>query len=119
MAEAITAAAPVTKKPLLYKVGLAWAGLATIIPAVISVFLITNPGKVMTPGVQVEQVMRGMGYRNIAFSLVLAAAIFTQPGRVIGFVLAARGLTELADGLSGIFVQGGNGFVPFLGPAGD
>jgi len=43
-------------------------------------------------------------------------ALITQPKRVVAFLLIGRGLTELADGLSGIFVaSGGAAIGPYIG----
>lgn len=94
-----------------------WAALATLIPAVISVLLLTNSTPLIVSGTQVVDVVRTIGYRNIGFSLVLAVALFTQPKRVVAFLLMARGLTEWGDALGGIFTA--PTAVPCIGGLGD
>jgi hypothetical protein len=101
----------------LDKLALVWAALATLIPVVFGVILVRNPGSLLAPGITVLDVMRGMGLRNFAFSLVLAVALLTQPRRVAAFLLAARGLTEWADALSGVFEA--PVLVPVIGGLGD
>ena len=111
-----TSSAPL-KSSNLEKVALFWAALATLIPVVFGVLLVTKPASLLAPGTTVLDVMRGMGLRNFAFSLVLAVALLTQPRRVPAFLLAARGLTEWADALSGVFEA--PTLVPVIGGLGD
>ena len=105
------------KSSLLEKVALVWAALAALIPVIFGVLLLTRPASLLAPGSTVLDVMRGMGLRNFAFSLVLAVAVLTQPRRVPAFLLAARGLTEWADALSGVFEA--PILVPVIGGLGD
>jgi hypothetical protein len=108
---------PPSSSSALTKVAFVWAALAALIPAAVSVVLLTNPGPLIKPGAQLVDLIRVVGYRNIGYSLVLAVALFTQPSRVIAFLLFARGLTELGDGLSGVFSAPGP--VPYIGGLGD
>lgn len=107
---------PLKSSPL-EKGALVWAALATLIPIVFGVLLVTRPASLLSSGTTVLDVMRGMGLRNFAFSLVLAVALLTQPRRVTAFLLAARGLTEWADALSGVFEA--PILVPIIGGLGD
>jgi hypothetical protein len=116
--EASPAAPP--KSTALYTFAVVWTILVTLIPAVFGVIMLISPGAVTTPGLQAADVLRAMSYRNFAASAVLALALLTQPKRVVAFLLVARGLTELADGLSGVFVTSAGAAVgPYIGGIGD
>ena len=108
------------KNPWLHRFALVWTALVTIIPAIFGVIMLVRPGAATTPGATANDVFRAMAYRNFAFSTVLAAALFSQPKRVVAFLLFARGLTEWADGLSGVFAaSSGATIAPFVGGLGD
>ena len=103
-----------------YKFAVVWTALVTIIPAIFGFIMLGHHEAVTTPGVDVAAVFRAMAYRNFAFSAVLGLALMTQPKQVVAFLLAARGLTEWADGISGVFVaSSGAAFAPFVGGFGD
>ena len=74
-----------------------WAGLAIALPTLIAGILIFSPMLFITPGTRIEELAMTIGFRNLAISIILAVALFTQPARVIGFLLLVRGLTEVGD----------------------
>jgi hypothetical protein len=116
--QANTAEAP-TKTSILTKVAIVWAAIAALVPTVIGVIMLRTPQRVMTPGTTVAETFATMAYRNFGFSAVLALALFTQPRNVVAFLLLARGLTEWADGLSGVFIARDAWLMPAIGGLGD
>jgi hypothetical protein len=109
------------QKRWLYVAAIVWTGLVTLIPAVFGVIMVHDHTAVTTPGVTATDVFGAMAYRNFAFSLVLLGALALQLSRghatqALAFLLLARGLTEVADGVSGTFAAGPG---PFIGGTGD
>ena len=113
----MTTAAPTTT---FHKFALVWTALVTVIPTIFGIIMLIDATPISTPGTTVVDVFHAMAFRNFAFSAVLAFALFTQPKRVVAVLLVARGLTEWADALSGIFAASpGASVAPWLGGLGD
>jgi hypothetical protein len=74
-----------------------WAVLAIILPTVVALILIFRPMSFITPGTRIAELAMTIGFRNLAVSIILAVAFFTQTGRIVGFLLLVRGLTDVAD----------------------
>src|SRR5258708_32453976 len=88
---------------VLDRVAVVWTALVTIIPCIFGVLMLASPHAVTVASATAIDVFRAMAYRNFAFSAVLGFALVTQPKRAVAVLLAARGLTEIADGASGVF----------------
>ena len=99
----------------LRRFALGWAALAAIVPTIFGTVMLLKPERLIAPGTTVAQTFATLAYRNFAFSAVLAFAVLTQPRQVVAFLLAARGLTELVDGLSGVFIARDAWLMPAIG----
>jgi hypothetical protein len=77
-----------------------WTALVVIIPALIGLGLILNPGGM--PGgaeITLADVAAMAGVRNIVLSLLVAYAAFRMPKGAVALLIVGRGLTDLVDGL--------------------
>jgi hypothetical protein len=79
-----------------------WVWLVVILPLVVGGMLIVNPSGALPAGAEVADVARAFGFRNFALSITVLIAIFTQPQRVIAFLLIVRGLSEVGDSIASV-----------------
>ena len=72
------------------------AALAVLLPAAFGAMMLVTPQTIVDamPGPQIAQMV---GIRQLVYSAMLAAALIMFPARVVGLLLAGRGLTDLAD----------------------
>lgn len=90
-----------------------WAYLAVVLPALLGVIVAANPQAALqmtTP----EGLAHSFGIRNVVYALVLLVALRIMPNRVVGLLLAGRGLTDLADAIA-TFITTGSVAGPALG----
>lgn len=80
-----------------------WSWLAVILPAALAIMLLSSPTAM--PATATDLVAM-VAFRNLAFSAVLLGALLTQPKQVVGFLLVARGATDVADPLANLITTG-------------
>jgi hypothetical protein len=80
-----------------------WSWLAVILPAFLAVGLLLNPTAM--PATANDLIVM-VAFRNLAFSIVLLVALLTQPKQVVGFLLIARGATDVGDPLANLITSG-------------
>jgi hypothetical protein len=78
------------------KLARAWAWLAVLLPAAFGALMLVNPQTIVAT-MPVEHVAHMVGIRNLVHSALLAAALVMFPARVVGLLVAGRGLTDFAD----------------------
>ena len=94
-----------------------WSWLAVILPAVLGVTLLFNPAAMPAT---MENLITMVAFRNLAFSIVLLIALLTQSRQVVGFLLIARGATDVGDPLANFITTGqltANVIMPLVGAA--
>jgi hypothetical protein len=80
-----------------------WSWLAVILPVALGVTLLFNPAAMPATA---ENLVVMVALRNLAFSIVLLVALLTQSGQVVGFLLLARGATDVGDPLANFISTG-------------
>jgi hypothetical protein len=80
-----------------------WSWLAVVLPAFLAVALLLNPNAMPAT---VNDLVVMVAFRNLAFSIVLLIALLTQPRQVVGFLLIARGATDIGDPLANLVTTG-------------
>lgn len=80
-----------------------WSWLAVILPALLATAMLSDPSAVPASA---NDLVVTMAFRNLTFSIVLLVALLTQPRQVVGFLLIARGATDVGDPLSSLMTTG-------------
>jgi hypothetical protein len=88
-----------------------WGILAVVVPILVGVGWMG--GSLLPPEVQAADLARMAGLRNVALSVVIAAALLTRSTRALAFLLFARGGQDLADGIADLM---GGGAGRAIGP---
>lgn len=92
-----------------------WTWLAVILPIVLGIVLLANPSSMPATA---DDLIVMVAVRNFAFSIVLLGALLSQPKRVVGFMLIARGATDVGDPLASLISTGhltGASITPLVG----
>lgn len=82
-----------------------WAWMAVLLPAGFGAFLLFSPdvaAQSMPATAFVEQV----GIRQLVYSGILLVALLSLPARVVGLIVAGRGVTDLADAVAAVAASG-------------
>lgn len=81
-----------------------WGFIAVILPSLIGLALILTPEAAITIDTSASELAVTLGFRNLTISLVLLYSLLRRYDKVTGFLLIARGLTELGDAVSYILL---------------
>ena len=95
------------------KLARGWAWLAVLLPAGFGAVMLVSPQSIITTmAMTAPHIAQMVGIRQLVYSGMLAAALVMFPARVVGLLLAGRGLTDFADFVTDVV---GTGTV--VGPA--
>ncbi len=82
-----------------------WAYVAVVLPALLGILMLVSAQTALqmtTP----EGLAHTAGIRNVVYALVLLVALLSMSNRVVGLLLAGRGLTDLADTIATVVTTG-------------